>query len=224
MQPSVASHIKVPPCLVPSRYLTLAFQDMGRRWSTSTLVSSAAKAFNGSDGDVCPICLESCSAGPREKCEHGHTMHRECAKAMSSHMKLECPLCRSKLICGECRSEKAKVQCNCTYKLYKARNRESVWEIQQICKTHFFISVGTYLLPFVTTFNQATVLVGILLNSSFMLHRVVKCQRRSEETRSSSLIVRIMTKITQIGMEIMTVGLLLLAVVVALLDSDFSVR
>jgi hypothetical protein len=55
------------------------------------------------------------------------------------HMKLQFPLCRSKMVCSYCRSSKKNVWCSCADAAIKP---EKVWEsiVKQICKTHFCLS------------------------------------------------------------------------------------
>ncbi len=188
---------------------------MGNFWSASDSVGLPTKSLTTlSDGDDCPVCLEKCSAEPQEVCQNGHSMHRECAMTMSFHMKLQCPLCRSSLVCSDCKSGKKSISCNCTSTSSKP---EPVSEsIQQICTAHLLISIGTFFLPF----NPAALLVVILLNCSLMLHRIVIYQQISDEIKKWSGILRIASKITQIGLDIASVVLVLAAAVVAILYSD----
>ena len=166
---------------------------MGNRWSTSGA---------GPDGVDCPVCLERCSAGPHEVCQNGHTMHRECAMKMSLHMNLRCPLCRSKMVCAYCRSSKNNLWCSCADAGIKP---EKAWEsiVKRICKTYFCISVTIFFLPF----NPVALVMGILLNSSFMLYRTGKRQHRSGHMKNWSPAHRVAVKIRRIRIVIMTVSL-----------------
>jgi hypothetical protein len=181
---------------------------MGNRWSTSVALSSPSKPLTRAPlkaQDICPVCLEQCSAGPQEFCENGHSMHRECARKMSLHMTLQCPLCRSKLVCSDCRSGKSSIVCYCANISSKPGR---VWEtVQQICKTHLCLSVAIFLLPF----NPAALIVGILLNCSMMLRRIAECLRRSDEIKNWSMTHQAAIKITQIGMDLMTICLVFVA-------------
>jgi hypothetical protein len=62
----------------------------------------------------CPICLEVFSDRRTEICENGHRIHRECAMQMHFHMKSQCPLCRSMMVCSSCGSKMRNMRCNCS--------------------------------------------------------------------------------------------------------------
>ncbi len=88
--------------------------------------------------------------------------------------------------------------------------------MQQICKAHMLISIGAIILPF----NPASFLIIIMLNCTVMLRRIVMCQRRSEEIKNSGPIVRIAIKLTEFGMDVMTVVSVLSAAAVILFHND----
>ena len=59
--------------------------------------------------------------------------------------------------------------------------------------------------------------VGILLNLSLMLRRIVECQRKSKEIKKWSMPLRIVIQIVQFGMDILSFGLIVIASVVVTL-------
>jgi hypothetical protein len=188
---------------------------MGICWPASAGLVSRPNAVTKPDADVCPICLEQNAPGLKEVCENGHGMHRECARQMSRHMKLRCPFCRSKLVCTDCKSCKTSIICNCNKISSKPEN---IWgPLQHICQTHICISIAIFLFPF---FSPAALVVGILLNFSSMLRRIVKSQRESEKIKKLGAVLRVAIKITQIGMEIFSFGLILIAAAVITIHSD----
>ncbi len=140
-------------------------------------------------------------------------MHRECAKTMLRHMKLQCPLCRSQLVCSDCKSGKTSIRCICEFDT--SSKQESLWEdMFQICKAHIIFSIGIFVLPF----NPASLLALILLNCALMLRRIADCQRKSKEIKGWSPTHRNAMLTTQIVMDLTTFCLALLSAAVIVLQ------
>jgi hypothetical protein len=89
--------------------------------------------------------------------------------------------------------------------------------MQEICKAHVFISMVAILL---VPFNPAAVLMIILLNCSFMLRRILKCQQRSEESKHCGAALRAALHIMQVGMDVMTAAAVLSAAALLVLYTD----
>jgi hypothetical protein len=187
---------------------------MGNCWSTFVALFSPSRDLTRPDDDACPtcpICLETCAAGSQETCEHGHCMHSECARKMSLHMKLQCPLCRSKLVCPNCKSGKTSIVCSCSDMSSKPEHVHET--MQEICNTHLCVSIAIYFLPL----NPAALLVVILLNCSLMLRRIVVFQRRCEQIQKWNRALRTAVSVTHVGMDLTTGCLIMIAAVVATL-------
>jgi hypothetical protein len=165
-----------------------------------------------SDGYVCPICLESCCEGHRERCENGHSMHLLCAIKMSLYMQLKCPLCRSNLICSVCKSQKRNVWCDC-HRL--SPEPEDVWAtMNAVYKAHFWVTVAIVFLPY---HNAVSALVLLLMNCVVMMRRIVAIQRRSTQIQNWTPATRLGLRLTQFGMDLTSV--LFVAVVIVLVYS-----
>jgi hypothetical protein len=147
--------------------------------------------------DVCPICLEP-SSGITEQCKNRHTMHLECARKMTFFMPLNCPLCRSKIICGKCKSSKTQLCCECSREM---RNLSNVWDLmKKIYATHFFLTIAIFALPI------KHVLLGLVLlltNVVVMMRRIVCLQRNAEDVKSWNAISRWGLSFTHISMDIL---------------------
>ena len=181
-----------------------------RSWMSLPCMSALNHSCRASEGDICPICLESCSEGHRETCKNGHSMHLACAVKMSLHMQLKCPLCRSKLICSVCKSQKRYVWCDCQ-KI--SSEPEDVWTtMNAVYKAHFWVTVAIIFMPY---HNAISALVLLLMNSVVMMRRIVSIQRRSKQIQNWSPATRLGLRLTQIGMDLTSV--LFVAVVIVLM-------
>ena len=158
----------------------LAAEIMWNRWIEFVDLLSPSKRPVESDKDHCPICLEPCSVGLQEVCENGHAIHSECARKMSFHMKLQCPLCRSNLVCSACKSCKSNIWCNCANMSNKSENFDEA--VQRIFRNHLCAFIAMYFLPL----NPTSLLVIALLIFSLMLRRIAERQRRCEQIRKWS--------------------------------------
>ena len=90
--------------------------------------------------------------------------------------------------------------------LCRCRNQaRKAWEsiVKRICKTYICLSVTIFFHPF----NPVALIMGILLNSSFMLYRTGKRQHRSGHMKNWSPAHRVAVKIGRIRIVIMTVSL-----------------
>jgi hypothetical protein len=141
---------------------------------------------------TCPICLDPCFFDSAELCQNHHLIHRDCARQMLAFMPLQCPLCRSRIMCRACCAPKRRIWCECS---------SDVWDTMKgIYTTHSFLAVAIFSLP---AKDALLGLAMLLANAVIMMRRIINVQREAEDVKGWNTISRWGLRLTHIGMDVL---------------------